>query len=175
MPAPPVDLALERLRRLPQHPGDVFELAIIRMPAWIVPEGEEPFRPLLSVAHSREMKKVGEHLIDPRDGDEIHLLEAIAKLAVVAGAVGSNASRIFGGGSRRTRARISAVCRARGSGLVTIESKSSFKVRRPRAACVVFRRPSGVSGRSASAIPELPRATAAPWRKNPAITGVLPR
>src|SRR5437899_9824234 len=85
MHAPPVDLALERLRRLPQHLSDVFELAVIRMPAWIVPEGEEPFRPLLSIACSRELRKVGEHLIDPRDGDDPHLLEAIAQLAAVSG------------------------------------------------------------------------------------------
>ena len=85
MPAPPVDLASERLRRLPQHASDVFELAIIRMPGWVVPEGEEPFRPLLGIACSRELDQIGEHLIDPREANAQPLLNAIAKLAVVAG------------------------------------------------------------------------------------------
>lgn len=41
MTAPLTDLAFERLRRLPQR-DDVFELAVVRLPRWVVPPGETP-------------------------------------------------------------------------------------------------------------------------------------
>lgn len=58
--------------------------------------------------------------------------------------------------------RISAVRWARGSGLVRIAYGLSSSLARPRAAWRIFFSPSGVSGRSSSGMPGVPRSTAAP-------------
>lgn len=59
MLAPPIELAIERLRRLPQRSSDVFELALIRLPSWITGEPGGPYRPVMYLARSREVGVVG--------------------------------------------------------------------------------------------------------------------
>ena len=81
MTAPLTDLAFERLRRLPQR-DDVFELAVVRLPRWVVPPGETPYRPYVSVARSRREGTLGDGaVVPPAEREQLNLLDAIAKLA----------------------------------------------------------------------------------------------
>lgn len=81
MSASLTDLAFERLRRLPQR-DDVFELAVVRLPRWVVPPGEPPYRPYVSVARSRREGTLGDGaVVPPAEREQLNLLDAIAKLA----------------------------------------------------------------------------------------------
>jgi len=53
-----IDLSVERLRRLPQDPTDVWEGGLVRAPRWVKGEGE-PYRPLLPLWRSAESDRIG--------------------------------------------------------------------------------------------------------------------
>ncbi|MEQ1833204.1 MAG: hypothetical protein ABL977_09120 [Candidatus Eisenbacteria bacterium] len=81
MYAPLTDLAFERLRRLPQR-DDVFELAVVRLPRWVVPPDEPPYRPWVSVARSRREGTLADgEVVAPAERERLNLLDAIGKLA----------------------------------------------------------------------------------------------
>ncbi len=72
---------------------------------------------------------------------------------------------VSSGSSRpHAAAAIAAVCLARSQGLVRSASGRSTSFARPSAASRNFCSPSGVSGRSSSGIPGVPRGTAIAWR-----------
>ena len=81
MTTPLTDFAFERLRRLPQR-DDVFELAVVRLPRWVVPPGETPYRPVVSVARSRREGTLADGaVVPPAEREQLNLLDALAKLA----------------------------------------------------------------------------------------------
>jgi tetratricopeptide (TPR) repeat protein len=82
MPVLLTDLALERLRRLPQR-DDVFELAVVRMPRWVLDESSEgAYRPLIALACSRREGTLADgEMIRPAELPRHNPLEAISRLA----------------------------------------------------------------------------------------------
>src|SRR5260370_12037709 len=73
----------------------------------------------------------------------------------------------------KARAAISAVARARGSGLVSSTSGRRAMRASPLAATRNLDTPFGVSGRSSSRIPGVPAGTAAAWRTSRGFTALL--
>src|SRR5206468_7053612 len=73
----------------------------------------------------------------------------------------------------KARAAISAVARARGSGLVSSTSGRRAMRASPLAATRNLDTPFGVSGRSSSRIPGVPAGTAAAWRTSRSFTTLL--
>ena len=82
MTASLTDLSFERLRRLPQR-DDVFELAVVRLPRWVVPEDGPPYRPLVSLARSRREGTLADGaVVTPAEREQLNLVDAVAKLAM---------------------------------------------------------------------------------------------
>ncbi len=82
MTASLTDLSFERLRRLPQR-DDVFELAVVRLPRWVVPEDGAPYRPIVSLARSRREGTLADGaVVPPADREQLNLVDAVAKLAM---------------------------------------------------------------------------------------------
>ena len=54
----PIQLSVERLRRLRVDQGDVWQGGVVRMPTWVVPEGKPPFRPRLPIWVSTATEQV---------------------------------------------------------------------------------------------------------------------
>jgi len=79
----PIDLDLERFKRLPIR-EDVWHLAIVRMPQWVVEQERPPFRPRMPICHSAVTEEVGvSELMDPAEPDGQAALRAIIDLAKV--------------------------------------------------------------------------------------------
>jgi tetratricopeptide (TPR) repeat protein len=79
----PIDLDLERFKRLPAR-EDVWQLAIVRMPQWVVEKEQPPFRPWVPVCHSVAADRLGlGELLDVGEPDGRAALGALIELAKV--------------------------------------------------------------------------------------------
>jgi tetratricopeptide (TPR) repeat protein len=79
----PIDLDLERFKRLPAR-EDVWQVASVRMPQWVVEKERPPFRPLEFLCHSAAAGRLGmSDLMDPGASDEQAALRAVIDLAKV--------------------------------------------------------------------------------------------
>jgi len=79
----PIDLELERFKRLPAC-EDVWQLAIVRMPQWVVEKERPPFRPQVPVCHSAVADRLGMgELLDDGAPNGRAALSAIMSLAKV--------------------------------------------------------------------------------------------
>jgi tetratricopeptide (TPR) repeat protein len=79
----PIDLDLERFKRLPVR-DDVWQLALVRMPQWVVEKERAPFRPLVPICHSAATDRVGvSGTLDPDVPDGNAALAALIALAKV--------------------------------------------------------------------------------------------
>ncbi len=79
----PIDLDLERFRRLPAR-EDVWQLAVVRMPQWVVEEERPPFRPLVPLCCSVEAGRLGMGgMLDSDEPAGGAALSAIIELAKV--------------------------------------------------------------------------------------------
>ena len=79
----PIDLDLERFKRLPAR-EDVWQLAVVRMPQWVVEKERPPFRPRMSICHSAGTDRLGMgELLDADAPDGQTALHAVIALAKV--------------------------------------------------------------------------------------------
>lgn len=79
----PIDLDLERFKRLPAR-EDVWQLAIVRMPQWVVEDDRPPFRPRAPLCHSAAADRLGMgEMLDPDAPGEQAALRAVIALAKV--------------------------------------------------------------------------------------------
>lgn len=77
----PIDLDLERFKRLPLR-EDVWQVAIVRMPQWVVEKERPPFRALMPICHSAVADLLGtSELMNPAAPDGQAALRAIIALA----------------------------------------------------------------------------------------------
>ena len=77
----PIDLDLERFKRLPAR-EDVWQLAIVRTPQWVVEKEQPPFRPRVSFCHSAAADRLGmSELLDDEAPDGQAALSAVIGLA----------------------------------------------------------------------------------------------
>jgi tetratricopeptide (TPR) repeat protein len=77
----PIDLDLERFKRLPAR-EDVWQVAIVRMPQWVVEKERPPFRALMPICHSAVADLLGtSEPVDPAAPDGQAALRAIISLA----------------------------------------------------------------------------------------------
>jgi tetratricopeptide (TPR) repeat protein len=77
----PIDLDLERLKRLPQT-DDVWQLALLPMPKWVAEKGRAPYRPLVPLCRSTLLPRLGTgDLLVPGEPIARQAFDAIACLA----------------------------------------------------------------------------------------------
>ena len=81
-----LELGLERLKRLPLDPSDSWQLDVLRWPQWIVGEGREPYRPVMSLCRSVATGLVNfGDLRAPEEADERLPLASLNRLATTSG------------------------------------------------------------------------------------------
>ena len=70
---------IDRIRRLRKSRGEVWQGAIVRVPQWVVEEGQPPVRPILAVWFSMNSGRINTGALrKPSERDPAMLLDAMA-------------------------------------------------------------------------------------------------
>lgn len=77
------NITIERFKRLPQHPSDVWQGGLFAMPAWIEGPDGKPHRPRMAVWVSVESQQVSKpRTIEPDEDHPQVALESLLSLAL---------------------------------------------------------------------------------------------
>ena len=69
---------LDRIRRLRKSKGEVWQGAIVRVPQWVVEEGQTPLRPVVAVWISMSSGRINTSALrKPSERDPVMLLDAM--------------------------------------------------------------------------------------------------
>ena len=93
---------LDRIRRLRKSRGEVWQGAIVRVPQWVVEEGQAPLRPIVAVWVSMNSGRMNVGALHkPSERNPAMLLDALAGEA--GGGQGTRSGQSLAGGLERGR------------------------------------------------------------------------